>query len=489
MSADLHVNKVQTTVGGLSSIALANILARLAGLAGQLALGWFLTPEDFGVYALAVGISGAVTALRNGGTTQILVTRADSYAKNAGLYFRFSLAFNFAAAALLMIVAIAEHRLKPDLAFILAGIALSFPVGTHAALLRGDLTIHRKFHALSVINVASAVAWQLSVCCLAWLGFRAMSFAVAPVIQAIVETTLTWAYVGRAPEITKHRREEYLRLFRDSRWIILSALVLAFATTGDYFAVGILADLPTTGAYFFSFQLAAALGTPINASIDAVLPTFLAKAGAEPERQRAIYRTATNFVLLVVVPACIGFALIVPAVVELAWKGKWDYAIPAIQLLVACTPAWLLVSIARALLDARGLWRVRFLMMSIYGVGGISAAALGAITNNLSTIALLVTAFYLVFAAILSSAMGRLVRWPLRADATIVVPTLAINAVALIAAIVTANYSSPHFLGARAVTLLFYMLFVGLGNYSFLRKESQDLWNNLLRRAVAAKRS
>jgi O-antigen/teichoic acid export membrane protein len=479
---DSPLDTPQTPVGGMQSMALAHVLARLAGLAGQLALGWLLTPNDFGVYALAVGISGVVTALRNGGTTQILVTRPASYAKNAGLYFRVSLAFNFTAAALLMIVAAAVYRHKPALAIILVGIGASFPIGTRAALLRGELTIGGKFRELSVIDFASAVAWQLSVCCLAWLGFGAMSFAVPPVLQAIVETALTWMYASKVPNITKHSRGEYLHLMRDTRWIMLSALVLTFSTTGDYFAVGILADLPTTGAYFFAFQFAASLATPINASIEVVLPTFLATARDQPERQRAIYRTATNFVLLLVVPATVAFALISRPIVALAWNGKWDYAIPAIQLLVVCTPAWLLVNIARALLDARGLWRMRFLVISIYGVGGISAATVGALTNKLSTIALLVTGFYVVFAAVLSLVVSRLVQWPLRPGATNMGPTLVINVIALIGAEAIASYSAFEFLSTRTVTVLLYLLFVGLGTYGFLRQDFYRLWNSLLRR-------
>jgi O-antigen/teichoic acid export membrane protein len=483
------VNRSQTTLAGLKSIALANMLARLIGLAGQLALGWFLTPRDFGVYALAVGISGALTSLRNGGTTQVLVTRAGSYAKNAGLYFRFSLAFNIAIAAALLIASTVVYKRKPDLAVILAGIAFSLPIGTRAALLRGELTIHRKFRELSVINVGSAITWQLSVCCLAWLGFGARSFAVPPVLQAIVETVLTWLYASDVPKLTRYFRSEYLNLFRDARWVMLSALVLTFATTGDYLAVGMLADLRTTGAYFFSFQLAAALGVPISASIDAVLPAFFAKAGAESGRQQAIYRTATNFVLLLVVPASVGVALIAPPIVHLAWKGKWDYATPAIQLLVACTPAWLLVGISRALLDARGLWQLRFLVIGIYGVGGISAAAVGALTNKLGNIALLVTGFYVLFAVTLSSIMGHLLRWSPRAGAISITPALAINGIALAGAVLVANYSSLYLPSTPIVTLLIYLMFVGLGIYCFLRHDFASLWSSLLRRDAEPEQS
>jgi O-antigen/teichoic acid export membrane protein len=484
VSTQLHPKKTQTTVSGMRSIALASVLARLAGLGGQLALGWFLAPRDFGVYALAVGISGVVTALRNGGTTQVLVTRPDSYAKNVGLYFRFSLAFNLFAAALLMVAATATYSRKPDLALILVGIGLSFPIGTHAALLRGNLTIHKKFRELSVIDVASAVTWQISVCSLAWLGFGAMSFAVPPVLQAIVETALAWVYATKVPRITKYGRQAYLRLFRDTRWIVLSAFLLAFSTTGDYFAVGVLANLRTTGAYFFAFQLAVSLTGPINASIETALPTLLAAAAGEPARQRAIYRTVTNFVLLLVVPASVGFALIARPIVELAWQGKWDYAIPAIQLLVVCTPAWLLVSIGRALLDAQGLWRLRFLVIGIYGVGGISAAAVGALTNELSVIALLVTAFYVAFAAVLLFVVGRLVGWPPRAGAVNMAPTLAINIVALFTAEWIASYAPIQALSVRAVTVLLYIPFVVLANYCFLREDFRNLWNSLLRRHV-----
>ncbi len=175
--------------------------------------------------------------------------------------------------ATLAVIAIVVHRSRYQLAWILVGIALSFVIGTEASVLRSKLTIDRRYREVNIISIAGAVAGQSTVCVLALLGWGALSFAILPVAQAATETILTRKFAGAISVPCQcGNLSDYRSLFRDARWVMLGAGALGLATSGDYLAVGMIASLATTGSYFFAFQLAAALGTPINTAIDAVMP-------------------------------------------------------------------------------------------------------------------------------------------------------------------------------------------------------------------------
>jgi len=52
--------------------------AKVLGFGCQLALAWFLTREEFGVFAIAVSVSVILSALRDGGLQMYWLTRAAS---------------------------------------------------------------------------------------------------------------------------------------------------------------------------------------------------------------------------------------------------------------------------------------------------------------------------------------------------------------------------------------------------------------------------
>ena len=72
-----------------------------------------------------------------------------------------------------------------------------------------------------------AVVWWCWVG-FAWLGWGALSFVLPPVLQAVYENVAGWRYVKQWPRLgPAAAREDYLRLFRETRWLRLSAAMLA----------------------------------------------------------------------------------------------------------------------------------------------------------------------------------------------------------------------------------------------------------------------
>jgi O-antigen/teichoic acid export membrane protein len=466
-------------VSGASWMFASTILGRAVAMLGQVGIGWILTPADFGVWALALSMSTAVMALRNGGTTQILVQRNATFDSDAPFFFRYSLLFNTFAAAILIGLSIPYLLRHSAVGTALLGIAIAVPLSTLAMQYRAKLTIDGRFRSLAYINLGSATLWQVSVFVLACFGFGAASFACAPALQSIFETLTGRFSAGRLPQ-QSHSRPlgDYVALLRQSSWVMMSAAVLSLATTGDYFAVGVLTDMNTVGIYFFAFQTVVTLSMPMYSGVESVLPTLLVRLGDDPPRQLAALVRTMRTIVVTAVPLAIAFALAAPWIIHLLWHGKWDVAAHPTQILAACVPAWLLIHSTRALLEARGYWRLRFGLLAVNGVGGISSAAIGTLFGSVNAIALSVSTFYVLFG--LSLLLGlRTLGLTTRDASSIALQPVALNVAALVLTLILGQWVLHDSLGSATsgVVAVIFVLLGGFGNLTLFK----PVWTELLR--------
>jgi O-antigen/teichoic acid export membrane protein len=468
-------------VSGASWMFAATILGRAIAMLGQVGIGWLLTPADFGVWALALSMATAVMALRNGGTTQILVQRGTQFSSEARFFLRYSLLFNTVAATILIGLSMPYLLERSAVGIALLGIGVAVPLATPAMLYRAKLTIEARFRPVAIISLGSSALWQVSVFTLAYVGFGAASFACAPALQAIFETLAGRFYAGRLPPASGSRpAADYRALFRQSSWVMLSGAVLSLGTTGDYFAVGMLTDVSTVGVYYFGFQTVVTLSMPIYSGLESVLPSLLVRLADEPSRQVAAFARALRTVVVTSVPLAITFALVTPFIFHLLWHGKWDMAAHPTQILAACVPAWLITHCIRALLEARGYWRLRFGLLAVNGVGGVSSAAIGTFFGGVANIALTVSIFYVLFGLSLLLSL-RTLRLTVRDLSSIALQPLILNCGALALTLFLQHRFLPDVPtgAAGAVSAAIFLIAVAVGNLAMFKQVWVELVQGL----------
>lgn len=478
-------------IRGMTWVASSNILSRSIALLGQVVTAWLLSPEDYGAYAFAISISAAVAALRGGGIAQLIIKDGSSYASKAPSYFTYTLALNVIAMTLLLIPGFIYLTRNPPVGVVLLAVAVAIPLGTHATIYKAKLAVDHRFKAISSINLGSALVWQVGVVGFALMGLGAKSFALPVIMQAIFESVASARYVKTTSSLWSAGTGGFRDIFKQTRWIMLSTAALAFATTGDYFAVGIITNARIVGIYFFAFQLIVAITTPVNMAIETVFPALLARLNVDLPRQiRAFSRT-------VAVISSAGFSaygamlITLPIAIHWTWHGKWDMATPAVLTLAVCLPAWLLVAAGRALIEAKGLWRFRFIFLAAYGVGGMSSAAIGALLGRgVQPIATCAAIFYVSITLALLISLARLgVRVKATAGALLV--PLIINLVAFVSSqyldsILRIGVAPVANVGLR---LGCFLLIVLAGNWLFLRGYWTEIFVTVRQAVSRRKRS
>lgn len=380
---------------GIVSLFISGILGKGLSLLVQIALGWMLTQEEFGLWAIVVSVSGIVAILRNGGTSPLLVQRGQEYGKIVGEFFSYSLFFNLLAMLLLLISAPAIGLLYQStlLVYMLCVVALELPLGTVYALLRARACIDKDFKLISHVSVVSSVIRQAMTVLLAYLGFGAFSFVIPILFETVCSTILFYRWIPgiRFPALLTWSKAQ--QMFRDTRWVMLGALFIGLAWQGDYIVVGLLESSAQLGVYFFSMQLVSSVAIVFSMTSETILLPMLAPLASSRDLLAARFLSSVSLVGLTTFPVvCVGYILAEPLVGTL-WGGRWDDAIDSLEVLLMTVPAWLMLSVARSLLEARGLWRARLLYTALFSLGSMFAAGVGAWIGGIFSVAVCVTIF------------------------------------------------------------------------------------------------
>jgi hypothetical protein len=180
----------RTVGGGISWIVVSTILSKLFTSVAQVALGWLLTREEFGMYAQATAAFGILSLLRDGGASTILIQRgARDYAQVSGALFWMAMVFSTASAVGLAAIArplSVYWYEQPAITTLILILAISMPIGVPGFMLLGKLRIDLRFAEYSKQQTWSALVRQVST----------VLFAASGLMAQVVGVVLMLAWVG-----------------------------------------------------------------------------------------------------------------------------------------------------------------------------------------------------------------------------------------------------------------------------------------------------
>ena len=418
------VNAGQRSTTGLRSTVTAGVLWSMfsiavgkgASLIAQLILGWLLSKEDFALYAIAISWSTIVMAVRNGGTQRLLIQKGAQYSELAAIYLKFALLVNIGGCAILIAAApiLSDLYNSQDLRMMLCVLGLSLPLSTAAMIFQAKLSADLQFAKISRLIILSSLTRHASMVLFAWMGLGPLSFVLPLCLVAIVETMLGWYWAKSWPPNRALTWASIGGILRDSQWVMLTALASALTINGDYLSISLLQSKEVLGVYFFGFQLSLALVALVTSSLDGVMLPIFSALGSEIARQTDLFLRGTRLLAIGATFACFGLVLAAPIAIHGLWAGKWDEAIPVVQLLSLTMPVRLMIPLCRAMLEARGKWKLVSVLSICDGVGIICAGAIGAWTGGLIVITAVVSAYNLLSGLFYCSIVAKSLMTPLK---------------------------------------------------------------------------
>jgi O-antigen/teichoic acid export membrane protein len=391
------------TRGGFSLFTTGGVTL-LASLGAQIALGWLLSEDDFGVYAIAIGFSTFLLVFQDAGVRLWLLRLGhDRFRDTVGDAFWLTVGFSVLVAALLAAAspAIAAIYGEPELVMVILTLAIATLFVAYPKIAMAWLLVDLHFQTAARIEVASAVIRYALMVGLAYAGFGPLSFVLPVIAVNLFEGVAGWATTRFAPWSRPFSLRRSLDIFRFSRWPMAGSLASASVRQSDYFALGLLATTNVVGIYFFAYQFTSRLLSLFSESLrKVVLPTF---ATTDADRlQRAAVR-ASAFLGLMAAPVLLLLGVVAAPLEELLWRGRWDSAVAPIQILALIMPVQLLTIFVEMIVQSRGRFRLWAGTIALRGVGlAFAAFAAGWVASpNPATSATLIIGSYLFLSGLI----------------------------------------------------------------------------------------
>lgn len=297
-------------------------------------LSRLLTPEAFGLVALAAVFTALMKLIAEQGLVDAIVQRPDLETQHLDTAFWVSIGFGVVLAALLSSTAwlIASLVNEPDIAPVLAWMSLSVVVSSFSSVQRAILAREMRFASLTARLLASVVVGGIVGVSAALMGFGVWSLVAQVLTIEVVGVVTLWTASDWRPK-RRFSRRRFRELFGFGVNVMGFKLLRFFNRRIDNLMVGSLIGASALGFYVIAYRL---LGLLLNITSSVVgsvaFPVFSRIQDDHPRVQNAYYRSI-RLIGIVSFPAFAGVIAIAPELTRALFGNQWDSSVPVMRVL------------------------------------------------------------------------------------------------------------------------------------------------------------
>ncbi|MFN8556497.1 MAG: oligosaccharide flippase family protein [Dehalococcoidia bacterium] len=314
------------TAGGWSGLSFvaANILNTLI----YFPLARRLGPEEFGLYAQANLLYGALTLLAEGSVIRTLVQMRGERAtlSRGGLWLSAALGLAglviCAAAAPLMVRLYNNPDVRPLLLWLAPSVLIAALGATPHALLQRELDFRRK----TLPETLAIGAGGMAALGAAFAGLGAYSLVALTMTAASVSTVTAWWVCRERPTPAPPGWPLLRRMARFTGSLGAADLALYLRLNTDYALTGRILGAAPLGIYTVAWATSAGPLLFITAFTGRVGFAVYARLQGEGERLREVFLSALRIVATAAVPVFLGAVVIAPDLVPVALGSRWEAA-------------------------------------------------------------------------------------------------------------------------------------------------------------------
>lgn len=326
---------MNTTTGssvmrGAAWMGAGRIVVNLSGFISTIVLARLLSPDDFGLVAIAMAAAAVVASVSELSLTQALVKFDDPSDDDYHSAWTLNLIRAFTVAAILvgiawpMAAAYSEERLIPVfavVAFTAAARALENP---RIVIFRRELNFRPDFQFDVVEKIVSLIA-AIGIA-VALRSYWALVLGSA--IATFARVALTYLKIPYRP---RFRLSRWRALMSFSIWLTFAEIVKTINLRSVPLVVGAFLPTVAVGQYSVGERVAS---MPVRESVGALQATLFpafSRMADDLGRMRAAYIRAQAMTSLAALPFGFGLAAVAEPVVLIILGAKWLPAVPVLQ--------------------------------------------------------------------------------------------------------------------------------------------------------------
>jgi len=356
-SGELSQNLTKKSVrGGLITIS-SQACKLILSTASTIILARLLTPNDFGLIAMAIVVITFADMFKDAGLAMATVQKDEINHDQISTLFWINVLLSCFLALCILGASplIAGFYKQPELKTVTAVLSISFFISglmiQHQALLRR----HLKFGALAITQIASQIFTLVVTVILALSGFRYWSLVGGAITNALVGTSMTLFFCPWVPRFIKKGTDARDMLMFGGHLTGFN-FINYFARNLDNILIGKFWGPQSLGLYSKAYSLLMLPLQQINSPISAVAIPTLSRLQKEPERYRRYYLGALSLITFITFPFVMFMIVMSGDIIHIVLGEQWIKASPIFSALglaailqpVSNTTGWLFISQNRA---------------------------------------------------------------------------------------------------------------------------------------------
>ena len=316
-------NKV---VKGVKWTALSTIIATFTQIAKIAVLARFLSPEDFGLMALASVVVGFTQVFADGGVSNAIIYKQKISDKQLSSLYWFNVIVGFILFLVIILISpVFSHFYKePQLLKIIPILGLTVLIQSFSFQYKALFEKELRFNTLAKIEIISKIVSLFVAVFLAYKGLGVYSLVYSMVVMVLIETVFL-VYKG----FYVHKPVFYFSLKEISFFIKFGLFQLGERITNyissqlDVILIGKLLGTDTVGVYSVIKQLVMRPAYILNPIITRVTFPVMSKFQNDIKKLKDIYLKTIKYVVSVNFPVYTFMIVLAPIIIKLLLGEKW----------------------------------------------------------------------------------------------------------------------------------------------------------------------
>jgi len=313
-------------------LAGMRMVQRLLSVLRLIVLARLLSPDDFGLFGVAMLAISFVETFSQTGTEVALIRHKNPSESFINTAWAIQVCRGIVLALLLVLFStpIAHFFRTSEASGLLRLLAVSIFIRGFTSLgvvfLRRDL----QYNKLFVYSMSNTIVELVVTIICAILLRNAWALVWGRVIGQLVACAVSYGIAPYWPTL-KFERSSLKELYGFGRWIFGSSFLIYLLREGDDIVLGRIAGAAALGLYQMSYRISNLPATQITHVVSRItLPSFSALQD-QTDRLRSLFLETLQMVCLVSVPLAVGIICIAPSFTVSVLGEAWVAATPAIQ--------------------------------------------------------------------------------------------------------------------------------------------------------------
>ena len=368
-----HQTDASNVARGTRHTAVSQLVTQVVRFGTNIVLARLLTPDEFGVFAIALVVSMLLDQMKDFGTGAAIIQRdsVDDKLLNSVFYLNLALGAVLAVGMYLTAEPVASLLGNPRAAPVLqvfAAVTLVTSLGQiHFSLLRRDL----RFFDIAVMTSVGATTNALISVGAALLGLGYWAPVLGVVVGAVVGMIMVWMYDRWRPSLT-FSLTSLRSIWSYSVHLFGSNIIFMLFNQLDKLIISRFLGSAPLGVYTLAQRTVTSPMAAVSSVVAEVSFPVFSRLQDDHTTLRNGFLRATRVVALVTFPAMAGLAVLADPAVRVVFGAQWLDLIPVIWLLAPTAAIQSLTAYSSQLTLATGrsklLYRMGLINLIVIGV-------------------------------------------------------------------------------------------------------------------------